>query len=40
MVTVGDQIDDEKVRLADDVFSKICIIIKDISIDAKVCAGN
>lgn len=40
MVTVGDQIDDEKVRLADDVFSKICIMINDISLDVKVCAGN
>lgn len=40
MITVGDQIDDEKVRLADDVFSKICIMINDISLDVKVCASN
>ena len=40
MVTIGDQIDDEKVRLADDVFSKICIMINDISLDVRVCASN
>lgn len=40
MMAVGDQIDDEKVRLADDAFSKICIMINDISLDVKVCASN
>ena len=32
--------DDEKIRLVDDVFSKICFMINDISVDVKVCAGS
>jgi integrator complex subunit 4 len=31
--------DEEKIRLVDDAFSKICLMINDISIEVKVCAS-
>jgi hypothetical protein len=40
MVTLSDQMDDEKIRLADDAFSKICYMINDISLEVKVCASS
>jgi integrator complex subunit 4 len=40
MVTFDSNSDDDKIRLVDDVFSKCCFMINDISVDVKVCASN
>jgi hypothetical protein len=40
MISVSDRMDDEKIRLADDAFSKICFMINDISVDVRVCASH
>jgi hypothetical protein len=40
MITVSNDHEDDKIRLADDVFSKICFMINDISLEVKVCAAS
>jgi hypothetical protein len=40
MVSISNNQNEEKIRLADDVFSKICFMINDISLEVKVCAAN
>jgi hypothetical protein len=40
MVTFSNDHEDDRIRLADDVFSKICIMINDISLEVKVCAAS
>ena len=40
MIDVTNNQEDDKIRLADDVFSKICFMINDISLEVKVCAGS
>ena len=40
MVSLSKSADDEKIRLVDDAFSKVCLMINDISIEVKVCASN
>jgi len=40
MVCLNKNVDDEKIRLVDDAFSKICLMINDCSIEVKVCASN
>lgn len=33
-------VEDENIRLADDVFSKVCFMINDIALEVRVCASN
>ncbi|CAF0882956.1 unnamed protein product [Brachionus calyciflorus] len=33
-------VEEEKIRLADDVFSKVCFMINDIALEVRVCASN
>lgn len=40
MVCLNKKDEDEKIRLVDDAFSKICLMINDCSIEVKVCASN
>ena len=39
-VKVSNNQDEEQLRLIDDVFAKLCIMINDISVEVKVCANN
>ena len=40
MIGIENNPDEEKLRLVDDIFSKICYMTNDISIEVKVCACN
>jgi integrator complex subunit 4 len=38
-VTVANNQEEDQLRLTDDVFAKLCIMINDISVEVKVCAS-
>ena len=39
-VKVANNDEEDQLRLLDDVFAKLCLMINDISVEVKVCANS